>query len=188
MIHNYLNNKLSDKNKEEHEKKLKKSQKENSQIISKMIDQKGQFVSRPLHRMFFKRESISLNDQIRRNSDQYKFDRCYFEEHRHFRRKLKAFNQSPNQTVCALIRKNNTESGNARHHFRSTGFANVRIKMCTRCADERKSSSMERYYVDVNEKAQQRTILCYGCLGMLLKFHEDNHTKEGENEINEEFT
>ena len=50
------------------------------------------------------------------------------------------------------------------------GTVKVSMRMCTRCGDSGKNvSCVDRYYVYKNEIAQNRTVLCEGCVGAKLK-------------------
>ena len=50
------------------------------------------------------------------------------------------------------------------------GHVNTSMKMCSVCGDTGKSTlRKDRYYVIAKEVAQNRTILCHGCVGFKLK-------------------
>ena len=61
------------------------------------------------------------------------------------------------------------ESGYIDARFEFVGFVNVSMRMCFRCKDQGKLFKMDRYYVDILEKANMRTTLCYGCMGAMLR-------------------
>jgi len=146
----------------------------------KIVNEAGKVVTRALHRVEFQRVIVKRSDLIRMDAEDgcYNNNRFYHTDQRHFSDILNAFNNSPNQTVCELIRKNQLE--NKRHFFVCIGLANVRMRFCTRCADEAKYHDLERYYVDNNEHARHRTIFCQGCMGMCLIFHGENENASKE--------
>lgn len=140
----------------------------------KMLDESGKFVYRPFHRVEFQRVTLRQRDIVdEKNSEEQKLvdDRFYQTDYKLFKRLLNNFNNSSSQTTCKQIKDNCHNS--ARHNFVCTGLANVRLKFCSRCGDKSKTHELERYYVDVNQKASNRVIFCYGCMGMCLKFHAD---------------
>ena len=52
--------------------------------------------------------------------------------------------------------------------FRLVGKVNVALQLCSRCRDAGKPFMMDTYYIDREEVAQIRTILCEGCIGYYL--------------------
>lgn len=53
--------------------------------------------------------------------------------------------------------------------FECVGCVNVGMRMCVRCRDTgKKKFRKDRYYINKLEIAQQRTILCHGCMGEKL--------------------
>ena len=52
--------------------------------------------------------------------------------------------------------------------FKYVGKVNVTLQMCSRCRDAGKPFMKDIYYIDKEEMAKSRTILCVGCLGSYL--------------------
>lgn len=151
----------------------------------KKLDESGKLVYRPLHRVEFQRMTLKQHiesEQSKNFADGQKTEfvdslRFYNTDYKLFKRLLSDFNNASFQTACKQI-KDNCQISN-RHNFECTGLANVRLKFCTRCCDRAKNHKLERYYIDVNQQAHYRTILCYGCMGMYLNFHSENINSDG---------
>lgn len=60
-------------------------------------------------------------------------------------------------------------SGTVKSYYTCVGFANVRLQFCTSCNDEKKQEKSDMYFVDKYSIAQRRKVLCYGCLGSILR-------------------
>ena len=97
--------------------------------------------------------------------DLNQFDKllCLFNENLATRTLVDSFTSNPYFFPEPTVRVHETDA-----RFAFVGFVNVCMKMCFRCRDQGKHYKIDRYYVDVLEKAQMRTALCYGCLGALL--------------------
>lgn len=62
--------------------------------------------------------------------------------------------------------------------FESVGYANVAMRMCHECRDVGKPTNRkDQYFVDMNSLAQERTVLCYGCLGKTLYTMQQKRTR-----------
>lgn len=54
--------------------------------------------------------------------------------------------------------------------FECKGAVRVRQRLCSRCHDLYKiSTKTDMYYIDLTERLRNRTILCHGCLGFILR-------------------
>jgi len=54
--------------------------------------------------------------------------------------------------------------------FECKGAIRVSQRMCTRCRDvDKLITRTDLYYVDMTERIKERTVLCHGCLGIILK-------------------
>ena len=141
----------------------------------RMLDESGKFVYRPFHRAEFQRVTLKQREIEKKNSEgnvTLNTGRFYQKDYIIFKRLLNDFNNSSSQITCKQIKDNCHNS--ERHHFVCTGLANARLKFCSRCGDQSKSHELDRYYIDINERARNRFILCYGCMGMFLKFHTEH--------------
>lgn len=58
-----------------------------------------------------------------------------------------------------------------RQHFHYIGYANTKLKFCTRCYDIDRKKSLDQYFIETKEKTQYKTIYCYGCMGYILRKH-----------------
>ena len=150
---------------------IKKKQMKKKLKNVKMLDESGKFVYRPFHRIEFQRVTLKQKDEENLEEQKLIDGRFYQTDYKLFKGLLDNFNNSSSQTTCKQIKDNCHNL--ARHNFVCTGLANVRLKFCSRCGDKAKTHELERYYVDVNQKASNRVIFCYGCMGMCLKFHAD---------------
>lgn len=151
------------------------------------VDSNGNIVPRPLHRRDFEKiVPVSLvaepeNSQDRTRGTSFSVERYYYQDIDQFNEILAKYNNSKEQTISLLIRSKsfvdveNFEGNNKPvHQFKGYGPLNVRMKFCSRCGDANKSHKLEIYFVDQNEITNSRTVFCSGCIGMLLKYHEQN--------------
>ena len=88
-------------------------------------------------------------------------ERYYFPSETEFELRLKAYNEKDST-------KNGTSDTSVCSRFQCVGSVNVNMCLCSRCGDAKKEYKLERYYVDVLEKAHMRTTLCHGCMGKML--------------------
>ena len=69
--------------------------------------------------------------------------------------------------------------------FECKGAIRVSQRMCSRCYDSNKlATKTDFYYVDLTERVQNRTILCQGCLGFMLKEEVGCNDKEIKQKLN----
>ena len=69
--------------------------------------------------------------------------------------------------------------------FECKGAIRVSQRMCSRCFDSNKlATKTDLYYVDLTERVHNRTILCHGCLGFLLKEEVGCNDKEVKQKLN----
>ena len=69
--------------------------------------------------------------------------------------------------------------------FECKGAIRVSQRMCSTCYDSNKlATKTDLYYVDLNERVHNRTILCHGCLGFLLKEEVGCNDKEIKQKLN----
>ena len=106
-----------------------------------------------------KDKSIRSGKTFRRkrvpSSTNFYTKRFYFDDAKKFKHLLMIFNHSE----AAMYKS-----------FQCVGYANVAMQLCTSCGDSGKHKrDKDRYYVDINEITKNRTILCHGCIGYLLK-------------------
>ena len=83
MLQNLLSNPINETSQENRgvDKNVKREG-PSSLRMAKVVDNQGQVIHRALHRVDFNRETVPLSVQIRRNSDQYRYDRCYHTDHK----------------------------------------------------------------------------------------------------------
>ena len=120
----------------------------------------GKGIQRPIHRCTFRR-TIVKPDYVEGADSTTRF---YFESMKIFNSTLKMFNEE-----------------NDEEYF-SVGYANVRLRFCSRCYDNFKKLPLDMYFVNRKTKSVIPKILCLGCIGVLLrKFQEEtdsgNETK-----------
>ena len=81
-----------------------------------------------------------------------------------------------NKNDIILESKNKTDLSkkSINEQFKCVGYANVSLRFCTKCRDSGKlnlkNSKEELYFV--RNSVESKTVLCYGCIGALLKMNE----------------
>ena len=173
-------------NNKEHTLIMKRLRKRN--IIG--VDLHGIIVRRPLHR-----NEVGRKSRVSTTHSQEKFDRYYYESKTKFVEALKVYNVSTrhncelmnfkcgeqtqkdyNNNDIVLESKNKTElrKKSKNEQFKCVGYANVSLRFCTKCRDSGKlnlkNSKEELYFV--RDSVESKTVLCYGCMGALLKKNE----------------
>lgn len=118
------------------------------------VDSDGNITYRPMHRSTFRR---MVSKPTFEGVD---YEWYYFEDVKEFRRTLKSFNES-----------NKGDAASA--HFTGVGYANVRLRFCSSCFDANKTLPLDLYFINRLQKSVNRTVLCLGCLGSILRKYKD---------------
>jgi len=90
-------------------------------------------------------------------------DRFYYNDKKTFQKKLKLF-KSLSNSDAEFTDRNETWTD-----YKCIGYANPQLRFCTACKDHDKDNENELYFIAVGEVSQNRTTLCYGCLGAIIK-------------------
>lgn len=119
------------------------------------VDVDGNIICQPMHRSTFRR--IIVTKPTYEGVD---YERYYFEDVKDFRNALHSFNK------C--------KEGSARSaYFTSVGYANARLRFCTSCLDVNKKLPLDLYFINQTQRSVERTILCLGCLGSMLRRYKE---------------
>ena len=154
------------------------------------VDLHGNIVRRPLHR-----NEVGRKSRVSTTRSQEKFDRYYYESKTKFVEALKLYNISIrkncefmnfecseqtqkdyNNNDIVLESKNKTElrQKSRNEQFKCVGYANVSLRFCTKCRDSGKLNlkNLKEDLYFVRNSVESKTVLCYGCMGALLKMNE----------------
>ena len=145
-----------------------RNDKEDTLIIERLrkgniigVDLHGNILHRPLHR-----NEVGRKSRVSTTRSQEKFDRYYYESKTKFVEALKRYNIS--------IRENWELMNFECREQTQKDYNNVSLRFCTKCRDSGKlnlkNSKEELYFV--RNSVESKTVLCYGCIGALLKMNE----------------
>lgn len=116
-----------------------------------IVDSSGNIVYPAMHRKDVGRIVLKYNVYKTGSTDRY-----YYETSKDFNKALKQYNKASQQT-------------GKKCHYSSCGLANTRVRFCSKCFDVGKNENVDTYFIDRLEKASKRTILCYGCIGSVIR-------------------
>ena len=104
-----------------------------------------------------------VNIALRANVQKFTNNRYLYKTNRGFTNALELFNRSK------CVQHNDTWVSKG-PFFECKGAVRVRQRLCSRCHDLYKiSTKTDMYYIDLTERLHNRTILCHGCLGFILR-------------------
>ena len=66
-----------------------------------------------------------------------------------------------------LLRYNNTNRDNVT--FTCVGYANTRLRFCTRCFDLKKTKPQDMYFINKQCKSFSPEVFCFGCVGFTVR-------------------
>ena len=104
-----------------------------------------------------------VNIALSANVQKFTNNRYLYETTHGFRNALELFNRSK------CVQRNDAWVSKG-PFFECKGAVRVRQRLCSRCHDLYKiSTKTDIYYIDLTERLHNRTILCHGCLGFILR-------------------
>ena len=114
-----------------------------------MYDLNGNIIIAPKHRSQFSRFKRSFVYTV----DPEVIQRFHFAPDKQFKRLLNDFNKSNRENVFLSC----------------VGYANVKLRFCTRCFDLKKTVKHDLYFINKTHKSSFPEVFCFGCVGFIVR-------------------
>ena len=123
-----------------------------------MYDLNGNIIIAPKHRSQFSRFKRSFVYTV----DPDVIQRFHFTPDKQFKKLLNEYNKSNRENALLAC----------------VGYANVKLRFCTRCFDLKKTACQDLYFINKTYKSSFPKIFCFGCVGFIIRRFLDEQCKE----------